>query len=56
MVKLVYCIRRKQGLSRDEFRRYWAEVHGPSGRAFPAASHGFSSGVVCLHYERKRDD
>ena len=29
MVKLVYCIRRKQG-SRDEFRRYWAEVHGPT--------------------------
>jgi uncharacterized protein (TIGR02118 family) len=35
MVKLVYCICRKQGLSRDEFRRYWAEVHGPIGVRIP---------------------
>ena len=35
MVKLVYCIRRKQGLSRDEFCRYWAEVHGPIGARIP---------------------
>jgi hypothetical protein len=35
MVKLVYCIRRKQGLSREEFRRYWAEVHGPIGARIP---------------------
>jgi uncharacterized protein (TIGR02118 family) len=35
MVKLVYCICRKQGLSRDEFRRYWAEVHGPIGARIP---------------------
>jgi uncharacterized protein (TIGR02118 family) len=35
MVKLVYCISRKQGLSREEFRRYWAEVHGPIGARIP---------------------
>lgn len=35
MVKLVYCICRKQGLSPDEFRRYWAEVHGPIGARIP---------------------
>ena len=35
MMKLVYCIRRKQGLSPDEFRRYWAEVHGPIGARIP---------------------
>jgi uncharacterized protein (TIGR02118 family) len=35
MVKLVYCIRRKQGLSRDEFARYWAEIHGPIGARIP---------------------
>jgi uncharacterized protein (TIGR00369 family) len=29
MVKLVYCIRRKQGLSRDEFQRYWGDVIPP---------------------------
>ncbi len=35
MVKLVYCVCRKPGLSRDEFVRYWAEVHGPIGRRIP---------------------
>ena len=35
MVKLVYCVCRKPGLSRDEFNRYWSEVHGPIGRRIP---------------------
>ena len=29
MVKLVYCVRRLQHLSREEFQRYWREIHGP---------------------------
>jgi uncharacterized protein (TIGR02118 family) len=35
VVKLVYCVCRRPGLSRDEFVRYWAEVHGPIGRRIP---------------------
>jgi uncharacterized protein (TIGR02118 family) len=35
MVKLVYCVCRTQGLSRDEFRRYWAEVRAPIGARIP---------------------
>jgi uncharacterized protein (TIGR02118 family) len=35
VVKLVYCICRKPGLSREEFIRYWAEVHGPIGARIP---------------------
>ena len=35
MVKLVYCIRRKPGLSPEEFIRYWVEVHGPIGARIP---------------------
>jgi uncharacterized protein (TIGR02118 family) len=35
VVKLVYCIRRRPGLSREEFIRYWAEVHGPIGARIP---------------------
>ena len=35
MVKLVYCIHRKPGLSREEFIRYWAEVHAPIGGRIP---------------------
>lgn len=29
MVKLVYCLRRREGLSLEEFQRYWRETHGP---------------------------
>jgi uncharacterized protein (TIGR02118 family) len=35
VVKLTYCICRKPGLSREEFSRYWAEVHGPIGARIP---------------------
>jgi uncharacterized protein (TIGR02118 family) len=29
MVKLVYCIRRREDVSPEEFHRYWLEEHGP---------------------------
>jgi uncharacterized protein (TIGR02118 family) len=29
VIKLVYCLRRKEGMSLAEFQRYWREVHGP---------------------------
>ena len=29
MVKLIFCLRRKEGLSREEFQRYWRETHAP---------------------------
>ena len=29
MIKLVYCVARKQGMSREEFYRTWLEDHGP---------------------------
>jgi uncharacterized protein (TIGR02118 family) len=29
MVKLTFCLRRKSGLSLEEFQKYWLETHGP---------------------------
>ena len=29
MIKLVYCLRRRPELSREEFQRYWRENHAP---------------------------
>jgi uncharacterized protein (TIGR02118 family) len=29
MLKLVFCLHRHPGLSREEFQRYWSETHGP---------------------------
>jgi len=35
MIKLVYCVRRRPGMSIDEFSRYFRDVHGPIGRRIP---------------------
>src|SRR5438270_9385593 len=35
MIKLVYCITKKPGLSDEEFFHYWKNVHGPIGRRIP---------------------
>jgi len=35
MIKLVYCITRRRGMTLDEFSRYWREVHAPIGRRIP---------------------
>jgi uncharacterized protein (TIGR02118 family) len=35
VIKLVYCITRRRGMSLDEFSRYWYDVHGPIGRRIP---------------------
>jgi uncharacterized protein (TIGR02118 family) len=29
MYKLTFCLRRKPGISREEFQRYWRETHAP---------------------------
>ena len=29
MIKLVYCIRKRDDISEEEFHRYWLEDHGP---------------------------
>jgi uncharacterized protein (TIGR02118 family) len=35
MIKLVYCITRRPGMTPEDFSRYWREVHGPIGRRIP---------------------
>jgi uncharacterized protein (TIGR02118 family) len=35
MIKVVYCISKKAGLTDLEFFRYWREVHGPIGAQIP---------------------
>lgn len=37
MIKLVFCLRRRATLSRDEFQDYWRNVHGPLVRERAAA-------------------
>ena len=35
MVKLMYVITPKTGMSRDEFERYWLEIHAPIVKEIP---------------------
>jgi uncharacterized protein (TIGR02118 family) len=35
MIKLVYCFRKKPGLTDEEFFHYWEKVHGPIGVRIP---------------------
>jgi len=35
MVKLIYVITRKPGLSVEDFQRYWRETHGPIAARIP---------------------
>jgi uncharacterized protein (TIGR02118 family) len=37
MLKFVYCVRRRQDLSPEEFRKYWLEKHGPLVRSYAVA-------------------
>jgi len=35
VIKVVYCISKKPGLTDEEFFRYWKDVHGPLGARIP---------------------
>jgi uncharacterized protein (TIGR02118 family) len=35
VIKLVYCISKKPGLSDAEFSQYWETIHGPIGARIP---------------------
>ena len=35
MTKIVVFLNKRPDMSRDEFRRYWREVHGPLGAKMP---------------------
>jgi uncharacterized protein (TIGR02118 family) len=37
MIKLLYCLRRLPHLSREEFQKYWLEIHGPLVRKHSGA-------------------
>ena len=35
MIKVVYCVTKKSGLTDEEFFRYWEKIHGPIGARLP---------------------
>ena len=52
MVKLIYVITRKPGLSVDEFQRYWRESHGPIAARIPGVRRYVQCHVLPELYDR----
>lgn len=50
MVKLIYCLNRRSGLSVEEFQSYWREVHGPIAAKIPGLRRYVQSHVLPSTY------
>jgi len=56
MIKLVYCITRKPGLTEGEFFRYWETVHGPIGARIPGLRKLVQSRRLIIPGDNRRPD
>jgi uncharacterized protein (TIGR02118 family) len=56
MIKLVYCITKKAGMSDEEFFRYWKNVHGRIGGRIPGLRKLVQSHVRIIPGDRRRPD
>jgi len=56
MIKLVYCISKKAGLSDEEFFRYWRDVHGPIGAQIPGLRKLVQSHRLAVPGDRRQPD
>jgi uncharacterized protein (TIGR02118 family) len=54
MVKLIYTITRKAGLSVEEFQRHWRDVHGPIAAKMPGCRRYVQSHVLPELYNREQ--
>lgn len=56
MIKLVYCITKKAGLTDEEFFRYWENIHGPIGARIPGLRRLVQSRRLTVREDRHRPD
>jgi uncharacterized protein (TIGR02118 family) len=56
MIKLVYCITKKAGLSDEEFFRYWKGVHGQIGARIPGLRRLVQSHRLAVPGDSRRAD
>jgi uncharacterized protein (TIGR02118 family) len=56
MIKLVYCITKKPGLTDEEFFRYWENVHGPLGARIPGLRKLVQSRCLTIPSDRYASD
>jgi len=48
VIKVIYIIRRKPGMSAEDFHRYWREVHGPIAARIPGMRRYVQSHAVAV--------
>jgi uncharacterized protein (TIGR02118 family) len=56
MIKQVYCVSKKAGLSDEEFFRYWENVHGPIGARIPRLRKLVQSHRMIVPGDKHRSD
>lgn len=56
MIKLVYCISKKPGLSDQEFFDYWHKVHAPIGARIPGVRRFVQSRRLTVPGDRHQPD
>jgi uncharacterized protein (TIGR02118 family) len=56
MIKLVYCITKKEGLTDEEFFRYWKDIHGPIGARIPGLHRLVQSHRLTIDGDEHRAD
>jgi len=56
MIKLVYCVSKKAGLTDEEFFRYWKNVHGAIGARIPRLRRLVQSHRLNVPGDKRRPD
>jgi uncharacterized protein (TIGR02118 family) len=56
MIKLVYCITKKRGLTDEEFFGYWENVHGAIGARIPQLRKLVQSRRITVPEDRQKPD
>jgi uncharacterized protein (TIGR02118 family) len=56
MIKLVYCITKKAGMTDQEFFHYWKDVHGPIGARIPGLRRFVQSHRIVVVDDKYRPD
>jgi len=56
MIKLVYCITKKPGLTDQEFFDYWKNIHGPIGSRIPRLRKLVQSHRLTIRGDKRQPD
>jgi len=56
MIKVVYCFRKRAGISDEDFDRYWRDVHGQLGARIPGLRRLVQSRAIRLQADAREPD